>query len=526
MSSAPRADPDAKRLTLLAAILASGIVFVDTTVVNVALPAIRKDLDAGLATQEWVVAAYLLTLGALLLIGGSLSDVLGRRRVFAVGVAGFGGTSLLCALAPHAAILVVARGLQGIAGALMVPSSLALIVAAFPEAERGRAIGTWTAWGGIGTILGPLAGGALVELASWRWVFALNLIPVAVTLALIERALPRQLDQVASRHVDLRGALLCATGLAGVVVALIEQPTRGWGDSLVALPLATGILALCAFVVVERRSPDPMLPLHLFSRRNFAVGNAATLAIYAGLGATSFLVAVFLQQVGGYSAVEAGLSLLPITVLLFALSRRFGALADRFGPRLFMAVGPTVAGGGMLLLLGIDARPDYFTEVLPPVLLFGLGLALTVAPLTAAVLADVDETYAGVASGVNNAVARVAALLAIAGVGAVVSAGFATTVDEDLAGVRLGDRAVVAVAEAKTRPLAPASTRGLAPRERVAVRRAVQDASVTGFRLGAGVAGGLMIAGGVLSGIGIRNRRPLSPAEGPAERSRAQTFLS
>jgi EmrB/QacA subfamily drug resistance transporter len=484
--------------------------------VNVALPAIRDDLNAGLATQEWVIEAYLLTLGSLILIGGSLSDVLGRRRVFRAGVAGFGVTSLLCALAPDATTLVVARGLQGMAGALLVPSSLAVIVATFHEAERGRAIGSWTAWAGVGTVIGPLAGGALVDVASWRWVFAIGLVPVAITLVISGRALLPELDQGRPRHVDVRGAVLCAIGLAGPVLALIEQPTYGWGDPLVAASLAAGVAALGAFLWWERRSPDPMLPLHLFARRNFAAGNAATLAIYAGLSVVTFLVVIFLQQVAGYSAVDAGLILLPITVLMFLLSRRFGGMADRHGPRFLMAVGPIVGGLGLLLLLRLDAHPDYLTDVFAPVVLFGLGLAMTVAPLTSAVLAGVEDEYAGIASGVNNAVARVAGLLAIAAIGAVVSARFSSTLDANLAHVRLDAPAVRAVADAKTRPLAVPAPSGVPAAERTRVAAAASDASVEAFHLGAGSAALLLLAGGAISAVGIRNpRRRVAAADCP-----------
>src|SRR4051812_35767547 len=339
----------------MACILGSAIVFIDGTVVNVALPAIRSDLDAGLADQQWIVEAYLLTLGSLILIGGSLSDLFGRRRIFALGTALFGATSFLCAIAPTPELLIGARALQGIAGAMLVPSTLATIVAVFPEGERGRAIGTWTAWSGVSTVIGPLAGGALIEFASWRWVFALNLIPVAATLYLIATALPESLDERQEHvHVDVAGAVLCALGLAGPVFALIEQPRYGWSDPVVWVPLVAGIALFAAFIVQERRSPEPMLPLGLFKRRNFAVANLATLVIYAGLGAALFFLILFLQETAGYSALAAGIALLPLTVMMFFLSSRFGALADRVGPRLFMSVGPVLAGGGLLLMTMID----------------------------------------------------------------------------------------------------------------------------------------------------------------------------
>jgi EmrB/QacA subfamily drug resistance transporter len=506
-----------KRLTLVACILGSAIVFIDGTVVNVALPAIRGDLDAGLADQQWIVEAYLLTLGSLILIGGSLSDLYGRRRVFGLGTVLFGVMSFFCAIAPSAELLIAARALQGIAGALLVPSTLATIVAVFPESERGRAIGSWTAWSGVSTVIGPLAGGVLVDAASWRWVFAINLLPVAGTLYLIATALPETLDERHEHvHVDVPGAVLCALGLAGPVFALIEQPHYGWGDPLVFVPLLAGLALLGAFVWQERRSREPMLPLSLFSRRNFAIGNLSTLTIYAGLGAATFFLAIFLQETAGYSALAAGLSLMPLTVMMFFLSSRFGALADRAGPHLFMSVGPILAGVGLLLLIRVGRDADYATEVLPGLIVFGLGLSMTVAPLTATVLGDADERHAGIASGVNNAIARVAGLLAIAALGAVVSAQFASAVDSNLVGGRMSADARQAVSTAKTRTLTTSVADSVGGAERAELRSAFEDASVSAFRLGIGIAGGLVVLGGLVSALGIQNpRRKVLAAECP-----------
>jgi EmrB/QacA subfamily drug resistance transporter len=506
-----------KRLALMACIVGSAIVFIDGTVVNVALPAIRNDLDAGLADQQWIVEAYLLTLGSLILIGGSLSDLFGRRRVFALGTALFGLTSFLCAVAPSSELLVAARGLQGIAGALLVPSTLATIVAIFPEAERGRAIGTWTAWSGISTVIGPLAGGVLIDVASWRWVFALNLLPVAATLYLIATALPESLDERQEHvHVDVLGAILCALGLAGPVFALIEQPTYGWGDPLVFVPLLLGLGFFAAFIVQEQRSPEPMLPLSLFKRRNFAAGNLATLTIYAGLGAALFFLTLFLQETAGYSALEGGVALMPLTIMMFFLSSRFGALADRYGPRFFMSAGPLIAGVGLLLLLMVDRDADYVTQVLPGLTLFGLGLSMAVAPLTATVLGDADERQAGIASGVNNAIARVAGLLAIAALGAVVSAQFVSSVDSNLSGKQLSRAGQDAVADAKGRPLTGAVPASVPAAERPTLEDAFKDASVKAFRVGIGIGGALVILGGIVSAVGIRNpRRKVAAAECP-----------
>ena len=502
-------DDRQKRLTLVACILGSAIVFIDGTVVNVALPAIREDLHAGLATQQWVMEAYLLMLGSLILIGGSLSDLFGRRRVFTLGVVGFGATSALCAIAPSAATLVVARGLQGVAGALLVPSALATIIDTFPEEERGAAIGSWTAWGGISTLVGPLLGGLLIQVASWRLVFAISLVPIAGTLYLIRRFVPEHLDSTVHRHVDVLGAVLCATGLAGIVLGLIEQPEHGWGDPLVAGPLAVGAVSLALFVAQERRARGPMLPLELFRRRNFAVGNLATLALYSGIGAATFFLPVYLQQVAGYRPLEAGVALLPVTVVVFALSRRWGALSDRLGPRLFMSVGPLVAAAGLLLLMLAGRDAPYLSTVFPPMLVFGLGLSITVAPLTAAVLAGVDDEHAGVASGVNNAVARVAGLLAIGAVGAVVAAQFGSTLDDRLAGTRLDPRARAAVERARSHPLTVADGEG------AAVRAASVDASVDAFRAGMAASALLAVLGGLVSAAGIENPRRRRASECP-----------
>ena len=502
-----------KRLTLIAAVLGSAMVFLDGTVVNVALPALQEDLDASLSEQQWVIESFLLALSALLLVGGSLDDLFDRRTVFAAGVASFGVTSLMCAVAPTAEALIVARALQGIAGALLVPSTLALIIATFPANERGGAIGSWTAWAGISTVVGPLGGGALIDNASWRWIFAINVIPAAITLWLIARAVPKPAEPPAGGRVDFLGGALCALGLGGTIFALIEQPRYGWDDPLVFGTFLAGAALLVLFVAHERRTPQPMLPLGLFRERNFAVGNATTLAMYAGLGGMMFLLGIYVQQVAGYSATGAGAAFLPITALMFVLSRRFGALADRHGPRWFMTAGPIVAGLGMLLMLRIGAGADYATEVLPGLLLFGLGLAISVAPLTAAVLAAVDDGHSGVASGVNNAVSRVASLLAIAVLGAFVSAQFGSSLDENLANRQLSPAGQAAVEGAKSRPLAVARASDVPPAEAQAIARASTDASVDAFRVGLGISALVTIAGGLIA-VGVRNPRRETDAEG------------
>lgn len=505
-----------KRLTLVACILGSSIALLDSTVVNVALPTIQRSLGGGLAAQQWVVNAYLLTLGSLILVGGSLADLFGRRRVFALGVGGFGLASIACALAPSIQVLIAARALQGVTSALLTPSALAVIVATFPASERGPAIGSWTAWGGIAMVLGPLAGGELLAIGSWRLIFLVNAPLVAVCLALILTVMPHdEQAEGAIAKIDLSGALLCALGLAGPVFALIEQPRLGWSSPTVVVSLVAGIALLGMFLLRESRARYPMLPLELFKRRNFAAGNLETLSMYAGLATMSFFLTLFLQQIGGYSPLQSGLATLPITLVMFALSRRFGALADRFGPRLFMGVGPLVAAAGMLLLLRVGAHVDYSSEVLPGVLVFALGLSMTVAPLTAAVLADVPQDEAGIGSAVNNAIARVAALLATAAVGAAVAASFGSALDSRLAAADrpLGPQARAAVAQAKRLPLGRPTLAEAPPGQARLVAEAAQGASVHSFHVGIAIAALLLIGGGAIGLVGIRNPRRAVKAE-------------
>jgi EmrB/QacA subfamily drug resistance transporter len=506
-----------KRLVLVACVLGSAVVFLDTTVVNVALPALGADLDAGLATQQWVVEAYLLTLGSLLLVGGSLGDLLGRRRVYTAGLVAFGVTSVACAVAPSAGPLVAARALQGVAGALLVPSSLAIISSVFSEDERGRAIGLWTAWTGVSILLGPPVGGLLVDEISWRMVFAMNVPLVAVTMWLVARAVPVVPPVGNARSIDVLGATLCTLGLGGPVFALIEQPTRGFGDPLVAVPLVLGLVALGLFVAHERRATHPMMPLSLFGSHNFAAANLATLCFYAGLLAMTFFVALFLQQVAGYSAFQSGLALMPTSIVMFFLSPRFGALGDRVGTRALMAAGPAIASLGLgLMLWGLERDLVYVTDLLPGVLVFGLGLSMTVAPLTTTALAAVAPERAGVASGVNNAVARIAGLVSIAVVGAVVSAGFGARLEQRLATVPLSAPARAALVEASERPLAGTAPPELDRAERARVEPALAEASEAGVHLGLGLAAALMAAAGLTAALGVRDpARAPQPSSAP-----------
>jgi len=492
-----------KQLALVAAIMGSFVAGLDATAVNVALPSIRADLGGGLAGQQWVSNAYLLALGSLILVGGSLGDLFGERRVFSVGVGGFGVVSLLCAIAPSIGFLIACRALQGAFGALLMPSSLAVIVNAFPREERGGAIGSWTAWSGIATVIGPLAGGWLVDTVSWRLIFAVNVPFVIATLVLVSIAVPAREPGTTHAPIDWLGAALTFFGLAGPVLALIRQPDVGWTSPQVWVPGIGGLVLLGVFLEHERRTPAPMLPLDLFKGRNFSVGNMETFAMYGGLGIVFFLLVLFLQEVAGYTALQSGFALLPSTIVMFLLSKRMGRLADRYGPRLFMGLGPLLAAVGLVLMTRLGAHVDYATDLLPALLVFSLGLASTVAPLTATVLSDADDSNAGIASGVNNAVARVAGLIAIAAIGAVISAQFKTSLDQNLAGIPLSPAARTAVAQARGQTLARVDP----ARAGVQVAHAVQSASVEAFHVGVGIAAGLVALGGVLGLVGISNPR-------------------
>jgi len=441
-----------QRLVLGISILASFVGALDGFIVNIALPAISSDLGGGLAMQQWVLDAYLLTLGSFILIAGSLSDLFGRKRVLSFGLIWFGIASLLCAVAPNGTFLIIARGLQGVAGALLVPSSLAMIMSTFSGSSQSKAIGTWTAWFSMAAVAGPLLGGFIISSASWRWIFAINIAPILLTLWLM-RGVAQQRQASTTPKIDFLGAFLCAVGLGAAVFALIEQTNYGWGRPIIYVPLVLGFAALAFFIWYEGKCDDPMLPLSLFRSRNFSAGNVATVAIYGGLSVATFLIVITLQQVGGYSALQAGLSMLPLTVVMFALSFRFGALAGKYGPRFFMTAGPVIAGAGFLLMLSLQPQVNYVSQLLPGLLMFALGLSMTVAPLTSAVLGAIDSERAGIASAVNNAVSRIAGLLAIAALGIITG----------------------------------------------------KELDITGFHRGMVAAAILLIAGGVVSAIGIRN---------------------
>ncbi|MGH9090678.1 MAG: DHA2 family efflux MFS transporter permease subunit [Acidimicrobiales bacterium] len=404
----------AGRWAIAAAVLGSGITALDSTVVGIALPPIARTFHTGLGPLQWVVTAYALTLAAFLLVGGSLADRLGRRRVFSVGVAWFMVASVACGVAPTAGALIAARAVQGVGGALLTPGSLAIIQASFRADDRSRAIGAWSGLGGLATAAGPLVGGYLIAVGSWRWVFFIN-VPVSLAvLAIAARHVPESRDPTAHGRTDVAGAALAVAFLAGLTGGLIEGPVLGWSSPVVLACLAAAVVTAPSFLVVEHRRADPMLPLPLFKVRQFSAANAVTFLVYAALGGALFLLPVELQEVAGYSPLASGLALLPVTALMLVFSARSGRLSARIGPRLQMGVGPVVAGGGLLLLVRATSPGSYLTQVLPAMVVFGAGLAITVAPLTATALGAAASEHAGVASAVNNVVARAGGLLAVA----------------------------------------------------------------------------------------------------------------
>ncbi len=404
----------AGRWVLLATVLGSGLAMLDSTVVNIALPTIGKDLDAGLSSLQWVINAYTLTLAGFLLLGGALGDRFGRRKVFLIGVSWFAGASLLCSIAPSAEALIAARALQGMGAALLTPGSLAILEASFASEDRAAAIGAWSGLGGIMTALGPFLGGWLVQSASWRWIFLINLPFAAVVVWVGLRHVPETRNENAERGLDFSGSALAVVGLAGLIAGLTAGPEQGWSAPIVLIPLIGGLLCLGAFVGVEQRSPHPLVPLGIFKAKQFSSANLVTFVVYAAIAGAFFLLPIQLQTVVDFSPIASGAALLPITIIMLFGSARAGRLATRIGPRIPMSLGPIVAGLGLFLMTRIGAGSTYWVDVLPGIIVFGCGLSLTVAPLTATVLGAAPEEYVGVASAVNNDVARTAGLLAVA----------------------------------------------------------------------------------------------------------------
>ncbi|HEX7288206.1 MAG TPA: MFS transporter [Candidatus Angelobacter sp.] len=472
------------RWILAACILGSSLAFIDGTVVNVALPNLQTALHASISQLQWVVESYALFLAALLLVGGSLGDLYGRRLIFALGVLIFAAASAWCGLAANVQQLILARAVQGVGAALLVPGSLAIISASFPEKERGRAIGTWSGFTGITTAIGPVLGGWLVQHLSWRWVFFINL-PIAVAVVAISFLRVPESRAESSRHkLDIAGALLATTGLGSLIYGLIEAPNYGWSDPLVWGALAGSALLMAAFLVLESRRSSllPLLPMELFRSRNFSGANLLTLYLYAALGAVLFFLPFNLIQVQGYTPTQAGAANLPFIVILFLLSRWSGGLVARFGPRLPLAASSAVAGAGFLLFARPGVGGSYWATFFPATVVLGLGLAGVVAPLTTTVMNAVTQEKAGVASGVNNAVSRVASLLAIAVFGIVALHSFSAALNKNLEGAGLPESAKMQIQEQENRLTQIAIPQELAPQQQQAARRAVDVSFVGAFR--------------------------------------------
>ncbi|MBL7257386.1 DHA2 family efflux MFS transporter permease subunit [Paractinoplanes lichenicola] len=409
-----RYSTPAGRWVLLATVLGSSLAFIDSTVVNIALPAIGRDLGSDAAGLQWTVNGYALSLASLVLLGGSLGDRYGRKRVFMLGIGWFAVASLLCGIAPNIEMLIAARVLQGIGGALLTPGALAILEASFAAEDRSKAIGAWSGLGGIGGAAGPFLGGWLVEVGDWRYIFLIN-VPIAVLVLLVAaKHVPESRNPAAARRIDYLGVLTGAAGLAGLTYGFTAWPEHGPGDPMVLVSLAIGVGAMVAFVLIERRSPHPMLPMRIFGNKAFSGANLVTFLVYAANGGVFFLFVVNLQVVSGFTPLTSGIALLPTTAMMLVLSARAGALSQRTGPRILMTVGPLICAVALVLMSRIGAGANYWTDVLPAVLIFGLGLSTLVAPLTATALGALEDSYAGIASGVNNAVARAAGLLSVA----------------------------------------------------------------------------------------------------------------
>ncbi|MEO8434252.1 MAG: MFS transporter [Pyrinomonadaceae bacterium] len=480
------------RWILAATILASSMAFIDGTVVNVALPSLQKNLNATVIGVQWVVEAYALFLSALLLVGGSLGDRYGRKLIFLIGVTLFALASVACGAAASINQLIAARAIQGIGGALLVPGSLAIISASFASDQRGRAIGTWSGFSAITTAIGPVAGGWLIEHVSWRAVFFLN-VPIAAAVVLISFwRVPESRDKDESGPLDWLGAVLATVGLGGLVFGLTESSRLGFRHPMVIASLVTGIVSLLVFILVERRARNPMLPLPLFQSRTFAGANLLTLLLYAALGGTLFFFALNLIQVQGYSATAAGAAFLPFIIIMFLLSRWSGGLVDRFGARLPLIIGPLIASAGLAMFALPSRSPNYWTSFFPAVVILGLGMAVSVAPLTTTVMSSVKEQQAGVASGINNAMSRMAGLMAIAIFGVVMLQTFSRSLDRHLVRMGVGEDVRHSVAGQSVKLTGLELPANLQPETLAQLEQAVSDSFISGFRV-------IMLIGAVLA---------------------------
>ena len=494
-----------KRWVLAASVLASTMAFVDESVVNVALPRMQTDLGTTLAAMQWVVNAYTLCMSALLLIGGAAGDQLGRRRMFLIGVVIFAVASLGCGFAPNASVLIVSRAIQGVGAALLIPCSLAIIGAAFDEKERGAAIGVWSGASAIAAGLGPILGGWLVDHASWRAIFLINPVLALFAVWIGLRHLPESRDPQAGSHLDWRGAVLVFAGLGALVYGLIEAASLGWHSAVVLGSITAGLLVLVTFVLEERRSRAPMMPLELFRSSTFSGVNLLTLLLYGALGGAFFFVPYLLIQVHGYSATATGATFLPFALILGVLSRWSGGLVDRTGARAPLIIGPGIVALGFVLL-ALATREQQYWALLAPMTVLGLGMAITVAPLTTTVVNSVPSRQTGVASGVNNAVASVAGLLMIAVLGTVALGVLAKSLDERVASVRPSSDVKVVVDQARGGFVIPTMPPQLAQSERELARKIVADSFVESIRLVMLIAAGLSLAGALSAALTIRKK--------------------
>jgi EmrB/QacA subfamily drug resistance transporter len=490
---------------LAATIIGSAMAFIDGTVVNVALPEIQARLGATAVDAQWIVGSYALFLAALILVGGSLGDHYGRKRIFSLGIVLFAAASVWCGLAGSPEQLIVARAVQGVGGALLVPGSLAIISASFDEDRRGRAIGTWSGFSGITAAIGPVAGGYLVENISWRAAFLINVPLAIIVLWLVFRHVPESRDPDA-RRLDIPGAVLTTAGLGGVVFGLIESQSNGFGDPLVLVSLALGGAALVAFVLVERRSREPMMPLSLFRSRNFSGANLLTLFLYAGLGGALYFLPFNLIQVHGYSATAAGSAFLPFIMITFVMSRWAGGLVTRYGAKLPLMIGPTIAAAGFVMYALPGTEGSYWTTFFPAVVVQGFGMALVIAPLTTTALNSVSGRHSGLASGVNNAVSRTASLLAIPVLGIFVFVAFSSSLDARVAELNLPQGALQQLEAEKVDLGGAEAPEGLDSETAAAVERAVDEAFVAGFRVAMFVAAGLALASAVAAATMIEGK--------------------
>ena len=506
-ASASACSASSRRWTLIAAILGSSLAFIDGTVVNVALPAIQSKLGATTSDAQWVMESYALFLASLLLVGGTLGDRFGRKRVFMIGTGIFTLASIGCALSSHVEALIVARAIQGIGAALLVPGSLALISATFPQSERGAAIGTWSAFSGITAAIGPVIGGFLVEHYSWTFAFLVNAPVGMVLLVICATKVPESKGGTNAGPIDGYGAALVTVGLAGLVFAFIEAPSRGWTALPIWIAMTAGVLALLLFVRVEARIASPMLPLALFRERNFAGANVLTLLLYAALGGSLFFLPLNLIQVQGYGATAAGAALLPFIAIMFLLSRWTGSLVDRFGSRLPLVTGPVIAAAGFALLALPSAGSRYWTAFFPAICVLGVGMSITVAPLTTTVMNAVGKELAGTASGINNAVSRAAALLAIALFGLVLTVAFNANLDDELRHQHAPASLVDSVSAQRHKLAGIVTPDGYPPATVAAMKHAVDVSFVAGFRWVMLVSAVLALLSGVSAGAFIAGRR-------------------